>query len=72
MSEWIITDEDLGCDGAYFSYQQIVRCKDCIHAYPQDEKEGDDLVTFTRCSKWDYGFAPRIKPDDYCSYGERK
>ena len=29
--EWIVPDADLGCDGAYFDYQELVRCKECIH-----------------------------------------
>ena len=27
--EWIVPDADLGCDGAYFDYQELVRCKEC-------------------------------------------
>lgn len=32
--EWIVPDTDLGCDGAYFDYQEIVRCKDCKYYQP--------------------------------------
>ena len=27
--EWIVPDADLGCDGAYFDYQELVRCREC-------------------------------------------
>lgn len=60
MSEWIISDEDLGCDGAYLSYQQIVRCKDCKHWYEKDQ----DCERMVCCATWN--------PDDFCSYGEVK
>ena len=36
--EWIVSDEDLGCDGAYFSYTEIVRCKDC--KYRRNSRQG--------------------------------
>lgn len=29
--EYIISEEDLGCDGAYFSYEELIRCKVCIN-----------------------------------------
>lgn len=33
MKEWIVSEKDLGCDGEYMSYEEIVRCKDCKFAY---------------------------------------
>lgn len=30
MAEWILTDKDIGMDGAYYDYPELVRCKDCI------------------------------------------
>ncbi len=29
MREWIVPTEDIGVDGAYFGYQEILRCRDC-------------------------------------------
>lgn len=29
MSEWIVSSEDLGCDGSYFSYCEVIRCSNC-------------------------------------------
>ena len=46
--------------------KKLVRCKDCKHrkkyVYPFSDQ------TYTKCEKW-----PGIpRPDDFCSYGERK
>ena len=30
--EWIVPDADIGCDGAYFGYQELVRCRDCKYS----------------------------------------
>ena len=27
--EWIVPEEDIGVDGAYFGYEELVRCRDC-------------------------------------------
>ena len=42
----------------------IVRCKDCIYRY-FDEEDG-----LMKCSQSEYWFVP--KDDDFCSDGERK
>lgn len=63
MSEWIVTDEDLGCDGAYFSYTQIVRCRDCKHY------ESDDLCGNTGCCK---STGLIVVHDWFCCDGERR
>ena len=55
--EWIVPDEDLGCDGAYFSYTEVVRCKDCKW------REDDRFCGLM----WDSTDA-----DGFCSNGERK
>jgi hypothetical protein len=39
--EWIVPDADLGCDGAYFDYQELVRCRDCIHWKPPHILQND-------------------------------
>ena len=39
--EWIVPDADLGCDGAYFDYQELVRCGECKYwSEPVDEVDG--------------------------------
>ena len=55
--EWIVPDADLGCDGEYFDYQELVRCRECqywagIHHH---------------CGKWHIV----SHPEDYCSDGKR-
>lgn len=55
--EYIISEEDLGCDGAYFNYEELIRCKDCKN-YDHDYCVWNE----TFC----YGSY------DFCSYGERK
>lgn len=65
--EWIVPDADLGCDGAYFDYQEIVRCKDCKHRVYTDDGEScpDDIV----CDLWE---SDGFTETDYCSRGERR
>lgn len=58
--EWIISEEDLGCDGAYFSYDEVVRCKDCIH-YWKNNPSADIPVCLA---------SP--KAEAFCSEGERR
>lgn len=58
--EWIIPDADLGCDGAYFDYQELVRCKDCVFS------EG---FGWSACPM--LGIV-KLKDDDFCSRGERR
>lgn len=66
--EWIVPDADLGCDGAYFDYQELVRCREC-----KWYKEGYDIdgKWFSRCngSVRTYG---HTTPDWFCADGERK
>lgn len=40
----------------------VVRCKDCKHYKPEGYECGCDFA----------GGLSYVKPDDYCSYGERK
>lgn len=58
--EWIVPDEDLGVDGAYFDYQELVRCKDCKHYWKN--KPSDDVPVCLATPK----------DDAYCSEGERR
>lgn len=54
--EWIVSSEDLGCDGAYFSYTEIIRCKDCV------------WYRGGFCNNLDIGGCDF---NDFCSWGER-
>lgn len=67
MSEWIVSDIDLGCDGAYLSHEEIIRCKDCKWyktIYSWNGKEHHVCVREAN--------EPVRESDDYCSYAERK
>lgn len=55
--EYVISEEDLGCDGSYFSYEEVIRCRDCKH-YDHGYCGWNETFTFDS--------------DDFCSYGERK
>lgn len=57
--------------------RELVRCKDCIHWFPhtqcgfdEDNDEYHDYCGLLIPDD-DY-YAYTRKPDDYCSYGERK
>lgn len=56
---------------------EVVRCKDCIHWFPhtqcgfdEDNDEYHDYCGLLIPDDDYYAF--RRKPDDYCSYGERR
>jgi hypothetical protein len=45
--------------------EEVVRCKDCVHSFVRyGENE-------TYCGHPD-GLNDRLRPDDFCSYGERR
>lgn len=44
---------------------EVVRCRDCVYW-----ENGKDYTPF--CNRPEYGFHECPKPDDFCSYGERK
>lgn len=61
--EWVISEEDLGCDGAYLSYNEVVRCRDCKWY----------KTMYCKMDRWtDLVTMYVAKADDYCSYGERR
>lgn len=71
--EWIVPDEDLGVDGAYFDYQELVRCKDCKWyeiAYLKRDGTADKRHKPSMCMIGAYA-KPR-KADWYCADGERR
>ena len=49
----------------------VVRCKDCKWFY-ETKDEMDSLLCLNR--QWDNGqpWRAAVKPDDFCSYGQRK
>ena len=67
--EWIISETDLGCDGAYYSYTEVVRCKDCKH-FELNHWDGIIITAHEICSKW--GSGCKTDKDGYCFLGERK
>ena len=58
MREWIVPDEDIGVDGAYYGYQELLRCKDC-------KWFGVGYMCYNTETLG-------MKPDDFCSLAERK
>ena len=61
--EWVVSEEDLGCDGSYFSYNEVIRCKDCKW-YDRLDNAG------TCCPIIECGNYP--KEDGYCYMAARK
>lgn len=62
--EWIVPDADLGCDGAYFDYQELVRCGECVHRYV-----AGDNVRFNVCEL----NHNKVQSDEwFCADGERR
>lgn len=45
---------------------EVVRCKDCVCGYKT--QNGQIICKFLETGN----FIPYVKPNDYCSYGERK
>ena len=55
-------------DGRRDAEEKVVRCKDCKHWY---DREGVCLKIYSDGAVSSYAWQFR-KPDDFCSYGERK
>lgn len=60
MSEWIVSDADLGCDGAYFSYTELIRCKDCEYYHP------------SYCEVWSRYGTVQTREGGFCFMAERR
>ena len=58
--EWIVPDADLGCDGAYFDYQELVRCGECKHWMDIDN------------GRQKHGMCAQLMPNWFCADGERR
>lgn len=65
--EWIVPDADLGCDGEYFDYEEIIRCERC--------KFGEESELFGRkiifCEAYNNLKQARY-PDFFCGFGRPK
>lgn len=57
MREWIVPDNDIGVDGAYFDYQELLRCKDCTHYRGDHEYCENDMFAVE---------------SGFCNWAERK
>lgn len=68
--EWIVSEEDLGCDGAYLSHDEVVRCKDCVYCKRFNDvyqlPKLDMLICRHNCDE------DEVTENDYCSWGERR
>lgn len=58
--EWVISEEDLGCDGAYLSYNEVIRCKDC--------KLCETGLPFLFCKLNNHS----VSEKDFCSWAKRR
>ena len=59
--EFIVPEEDIGCDGDYLSYKEVVRCKECKHH--EIDGSGDHWCAWS---------GNNIEQDDFCADGERR
>lgn len=62
MREWIVPEKDIGCDGAYYDYQEVIRCKDCAIRY-------DSCPLVVRSGGYIRFFSG---DEDFCSGAKRK
>lgn len=65
--EWVVSEEDIGCDGSYLSHDRVVRCRDCKYWLGSDEM---CLLRTARLLAYEKHEA--LKEDGFCSSGERK
>lgn len=69
--EWIISEEDLGCDGAYLSHEEVIRCRDCKHRFESMEmitKDGNTAKFGHYCK----ATGQIVNDDDFCAWAERR
>ena len=65
--EWVISEEDLGCDGAYLSHEEVIRCRDCENLMKSDDNFEDEKPYYY-CDIFNH----MINPDDFCSRAKRR
>lgn len=61
--EFIVPENDIGCDGEMLGYKVLVRCKEC--------KYSGYLWGNIFCKHFADEMSVQITEDDYCSRGER-
>ena len=69
--EWVISEEDLGCDGAYLSYEEVIRCRDCRHRFGSvimKTKDGNTVQLWRYCN----AIGQFVNDDGFCAWGERR
>ena len=69
--EWIVSEEDLGCDGAYLSYSEVIRCRDCKHRFESLEMTTKDGNT-VRLGRYCKATGQFVNDDDFCAWSERR
>lgn len=47
---------------------EVVRCKDCVRCFKHTTKRNRQMMWICMRNEMDV----RVRPDDFCSYGERK
>ena len=66
-----VTDKDLIGEMPIVDAVEVVRCKDCKHYKEFRTKRNKQIMRLCyRMGKNDMEYS--VKPDDFCSYGERK
>lgn len=69
--EWIISEEDLGCDGAYLSYEEVIRCRDCKHRFESLSIKAKDERKF-QIGHYCKATGQIVNDDDFCAWAERR
>ena len=73
--EFIVPVDDIGVDGAYFGYTELIRCKDCKHCRVYC-RVVNGIRTDYACDILDEHYDPygkkRVALDDYCRWAERR
>ena len=64
--EWVVRESDLGCDGAYLSNCEIVRCSECKFASTNKSVMTENPLM--RCAI----FRTMTEPNGFCYKGERR
>lgn len=64
MKEYIVPTDDIGSDGSFFGYVELIRCKDCAHWDSEDGLKG-------YCNGFNLVYR-KYDADYYCATAERK
>ena len=69
MSERIVATD--GLEGHWYTGEEIVRCRDCRHAEPDDSGRSY-YEGMLWCSELGGDDSMPVKPNGFCAWGERK